>query len=155
KDAPYGYDVAINVEHNCMVTSSFTPPENYRKPLAQMDLKHFGDKLVVWDYRARKPLATLTTGPAPLECRWSNKDKANHGFTNSALEDSMWVWEGAKDGSYSARKLCATAKLPADLSQSPDGRFLYVSCFGGNEIQQWDVGDLNKPRLTSTVVPGV
>src|SRR5262249_8946277 len=36
-----------------------------------------------------------------------------------------------------------------------DGKFLYVSCFVGNEIQQWDVSDLKKPKLTSTVVPGV
>jgi len=28
KDAPYGYDVAINPKRNRMVTSSFTPPEN-------------------------------------------------------------------------------------------------------------------------------
>ncbi len=53
-DAPYGYDVAINPRLNRMVTSSFTPPENYRKPLAKMDLKHFGNKLLVWDFRARQ-----------------------------------------------------------------------------------------------------
>ena len=29
------------------------------------------------------------------------------------------------------------------------------SCFVSNEIQQWDVSDLTKPRLTSTLVPGV
>jgi selenium-binding protein 1 len=155
KDAPYGYDVAINPKLNRMVTSSFTPPENYKKPLAKMDLKHFGDKLVVWDFHERKPLATLTTGPAPLECRWSLQEGSNHGFTNCAFDDSLWVWEGGRDGSYSARKLCDTGKLPVDLSQSPDGKFVYVSCFVSNEIQQWDVTDLKKPRLTSTVSPGV
>ena len=41
------------------------------------------------------------------------------------------------------------------MRQSPDDRFLYVSCFVSNEIQQWDVGDLKKPRLASTVSPGV
>src|SRR5262249_53717050 len=65
------------------------------------------------------------------------------------------VWEGAADGTYSARKLCDTGTMPADLRQSPDDRFLYVSCFGSNEVQQWDVSDLKKPRLASTVVPGV
>src|SRR5947209_12085824 len=34
--APYGYDVAIHAERNRMVTSSFTPPENYKKPFAKM-----------------------------------------------------------------------------------------------------------------------
>jgi selenium-binding protein 1 len=154
KEAPYGYDVAIKPNLNRMVTSSFTPPENYRKPLAKMDLKHFGDKLVVWDFRERKPLTTLKTGLAPLECRWSLKEGANHGYCNCALENTLWVWEGDKD-KYTARKLCETGKLPVDLSQSPDGRFLFVSCFMSDEVQQWDVSDLKKPRLASTAKPGV
>ena len=129
REAPYGYDVAINPDRNRMVTSSFTPPENYRKPLAKMDMKRFGDKLVVWDFRDRKPLQTLTTGAAPLECRWSLKEGADHGFANCAFDDSIWVWEGDGQGAYGARKLCETGKLPVDLSQSPDGKYLYVSCF--------------------------
>jgi methanethiol oxidase len=154
KEAPYGYDVAINPDLNRMVTSSFTSPDNYCKPLAKMDLKHFGDKLVIWDYRARKMLTTLQTGPSPLECRWSLKKDAKHGYVNCALADSIWVWEGDAADHYSTRKLCDTGKLPADLSQSPDGRFLFVSCFAGDEVQQWDVSDLKNPKLFSTVKPG-
>ncbi len=155
KDAPYGYDVAIKPDLNRMVTSSFTPPSNYKKPFAKMDLKNFGNTLLVWDFRQRKIIDRLTTGAAPLECRWSLKEGANHGFTNCALADSIWVWEGDREDRYTARKLFDTGKMPADLRQSPDDRFLYVSCFVGNEIQQWDVSDLKKPKLTSTVVPGV
>ena len=104
KDAPYGYDVAINTTRNRMVTSSFTYPDNYRKPLAKMDLKAFGDKLVVWNYRKRQPLQMLKTGPAPLECRWSLAKGANHGFVNCALENSVWVWEGNEKNEYTTRK---------------------------------------------------
>lgn len=64
------------------------------------------------------------------------------------------MWEGDKDGNYSSRKLCETGKLPADLRQSPDDRFLYVSCFASDEIQQWDVSDLKNPKLVSTIQPG-
>jgi methanethiol oxidase len=155
QDAPYMYDVAVQPDLNRMVTSSFTAMGNYKKPLAQMDLKNFGKELLVWDFNERKVLSKLTTGAAPLECRWSLMKDANHGFTNCALDDSIWVWEGNNDGQYTARKLCATGKLPADLRESPDGRFLYVSCFFSNEIQQWDVSDLKSPKLASTVVPGV
>jgi selenium-binding protein 1 len=154
-DAPYGYDVAIKPDLNRMATSSFTPLRNYKKPFAEMDPKDFGKEVLIWDFRARKVLAKLATGAAPLECRWSLRQKADHGFTNCALDDSIWVWEGDGDGRYAARKLCATGKLPADLRQSPDDRYLYVSCFGANEIQQWDVSDLRKPHLASTVSPGV
>lgn len=153
-EAPYMYDVAVKPALNRMVTSSFTPQRNYRKPFAQMDPKDFGKELLVWDFRDRRVLAKLTAGAAPLECRWSLKEGANHGFTNCALDHSIWVWEGDGDH-YTARKLCDTGKLPADLRQSPDDRFLYVSCFLSNEIQQWDVSDLKAPRLASTVAPGV
>jgi methanethiol oxidase len=156
EEAPYGYDVAIQPSLNRMVTSSFTPPDNYTKPFAKMDLKRFGNTLVMWDFRKREVLQTLKAGAAPLECRWSLKEGANHGFTNCALDDSIWVWE-PEEGSdrYRTRKLCDTGKLPADLRMSADGKFLYVSCFVGNEVQQWDVSDLKKPRLTSTIAPGV
>ncbi|GIW82357.1 MAG: selenium-binding protein [Gemmatales bacterium] len=155
KDAPYMYDVAIKPELNRMVTSSFTPMNNYKKPLAKMDLKNFGNDLLIWDYRKRQVIAKLKTGAAPLEVRWSLKEKANYGFTNCALDNSVWVWEGNGEGKYSARKLFDTGKLPVDLRQSPDDKYLYVSCFMSNEIQQWDVSDLKKPKLTSTIVPGV
>lgn len=155
EDAPYGYDLAIKPDLNRMVTSSFTFPQNYKKPLAEMDFTKFGNKVLVWDFRDRKVLANLTTGAAPLECRWSLKEGADHGFTNCALDHSIWVWEGDGKGAYTARKLCDTGKLPVDLRQSPDDRFLYVSCFVSNVIQQWDVSDLKNPKLTSTISPGV
>jgi selenium-binding protein 1 len=153
-DAPYGYDVAIKPELNRMVTSSFTPLRNYQKPLAQMDMKDFGKELLVWDFRERKVLQRLTAGLAPLECRWSLQPGHDYGFTNCALEDSIWVWEAGKDGKYTTRQLCKTGKLPADLRQSADDKYLFVSCFFSDEIQQWDVSDLKNPRLHSTLKPG-
>jgi selenium-binding protein 1 len=154
-DAPYGYDIAIKPELNRMVTSGFTYFNNYKNPLAKMDFKKFGNDLLIWDFRERKVIAKLKTGGAPLECRWSLTPGANHGFTNCALDNSIWVWEGQANGAYTARKLCDTGKMPADLRQSADDRYLFVSCFASDEIQQWDVSDLKKPKLTSTLKPGV
>ena len=77
-----------------MVTSSFTPLRNYQKPLAQMDLKDFGRELVVWDFKNRKPLQVGKTGLAPLEVRWSLKPENNYGFTNCALDNSIWLFKG-------------------------------------------------------------
>src|SRR5262245_41369637 len=63
--APYGYDVAIKPGLNRMATSSFTPPSNYKKPFAQMDLKNFGNRVLIWDFRELKIIEHLTTGTAP------------------------------------------------------------------------------------------
>jgi selenium-binding protein 1 len=154
-DAPYGYDVAVKPGLNRMVSSSFTPLRNYKKPLAEMDLKDFGRELVVWDFKGRTPLQVGKAGLAPLEVRWSLKPENNFGFTNCALDNSLWMFRGLSDGSYEFKKVADTGALPADLRQSPDDRYLFVSCFGDNRLQQWDVSDPDHPRLFSTVAPGV
>ena len=53
------------------------------------------------------------------------------------------------DGTYEFKKVADTGALPADLRQSPDDRYLFVSCFGDNLIQQWDVTDPDQPRSSS------
>ena len=155
EEAPYGYDVAIKPDRNRMVTSSFTPSRNYMKSLAKMDMKDFGRKMVVWDFKARKPLQVGEAGAAPLEVRWSLKPGADHGFTNCALDNSLWMFRGRGDGSYEFKKVADTGPLPADLRQSPDDRYLFVSCFGGDTIQQWDVADPEHPKLFSTAKVGI
>ncbi len=153
-DAPYGYDLAIKPEINRMVSSSFTPKRNYSKPLAEMDLKDFGNQMVVWDFKQRKPLQVGEAGLAPLEVRWSLKPDADYGFTNCALDDSIWLFQGQNDGPYTFRRVAKTGPLPADLRQSPDDRYLFVSCFGADFIQQWDVSDPEHPKLFSTAKIG-
>ena len=154
-DAPYGYDLAVNPTKNRMVTSSFTPMRNYQKPLAQMDLKDFGREMVIWDFKERKPIQVAKAGLAPLEIRWAQKPGSDYGFTNCALDNALWLFRGQPDGQYAFKKVADTAALPADLRQSPDDKYLFVSCFGANEIQQWDVTDPDHPKLFSTVSPGV
>ena len=155
KNAPYGYDLAIKPGLNRMVTSSFTPKRNYQNPLAQMDMKDFGREMVVWDFKKRSPLQVGKVGLAPLEVRWSLKPENNYGFTNCALDNSIWMFRGQADGTYEFKKLVDTGALPVDLRQSPDDRYLFVSCFGDNVIQQWDVSDPDHPKLLSTVAPMV
>jgi methanethiol oxidase len=154
-DAPFGYDVAVKPDLNRMVSSSFTPSRNYQKPLAKMDLKDFGSELVVWDFKQRKPLQTGKAGLAPLEVRWSLKPGNNYGFTNCALDNSIWMFRGQADGTYEFKRVAETGALPADLRQSPDDRYLFVSCFNDNLIQQWDVTDPDHPKLFSTAAPVV
>jgi selenium-binding protein 1 len=153
-DAPYGYDVAVKPDRNRMVTSSFSPMRNYKKPQAEMDMKDFGSELVVWDFKERKPLQVGKAGLAPLEVRWSLKPDADYGFTNCAFDNSLWMFRGRSDGSYEFKKVATTGPVPADLRQSPDDRYLFVSCFGGDEIQRWDVADPDHAKLAGTVKVG-
>lgn len=152
--APYGYDVAVKPELNRMVTSSFTPMRNYEKPLATMDMNDFGDQMVVWDFATRQPIQVGHTGPTPLEVRWSLTPGNDYGFTNCALDSALWLFRNTGDGTYEFKRVAETGPLPADLRQSPDDRFLFVSCFGGETIQQWDVSDPDQPTLFSEAAIG-
>jgi selenium-binding protein 1 len=156
ESAPYAYDLAVKPDLNLMVTSSFVPYRNYSKPLSQWDMKDGGNTLLVWDFKERKLLQTLTTGPTPLEVRWSLKPKAAYGFTNAALDDSLWMFKRT-NGKFTTKKAAELGKgcLPVDLRQSPDDKYLYVSCFLKNEIQVWDVSTPEKIKLHDVVVPGV
>ena len=149
EEAPYGYDLAVNPAKNRMVTSSFTPMRNYEKPFSEMNLKDFGDEMVVWDFKARKPLQVAHAGAAPLEVRWSVDPKNDYGFTNCALDNSLWLFRGKPDGQYEFKKVADTGPLPADLRQSPDDKYLFVSNFGADKIQQFDVTDPDEPKLFS------
>ena len=112
-------------------------------------------ELIVWDFKNRQPLQVGKTGLAPLEVRWSLKPENNYGFTNCAFDNSIWLFKGNGGGSYEFKKVADTGAVPADLRQSPDDKYLYVSCFGDNLIQQWDVSDPERLRLKSTVAPCV
>lgn len=153
--ASYGYDIAVKPERNRMISSSFTPPRNYKRPFAEMDLKDFGGEMIVWDFKQRKPLQVGKTGLAPLEVRWSLKPENDYGFTNCALDNSLYLFRGTPSGAYEFKKVATTGALPADLRQSPDDRYLFVSCFNDNRIEQWDVANPDQPKLFSTVSPGV
>ena len=125
-----------------MITSSFTPPENYKKPLE--DGPSCSAKLVRGLPR-QSPRPSQSA--SPLECRWSLASVT--GFVNCAQAPSGCG--GRQGGQAPARKLFETGKFPVDMTQSPDGKHLFVSCFFGDEIQQWDVSDLKKPKLVKKV----
>lgn len=157
KDAPYMYDVAIKPEINRMITSSWTPLKNFSKPFSQNDPNQFGNTLVVWDFKERKPIqVTKIDEKLPLEVRWARKSGSNYGYTNVTAGDSIWMWN-QKDGSFTFKKVADLGKgcLPADLRQSIDDKYLYVSCFGTNELQAWDISDPAKPKLHDTIYPGL
>lgn len=157
KDAPYLYDVAIKPEINRMITSSWTPQKNFSKPFSENDPNQFGNTLVVWDFKERKPLQVATIDQKlPLEVRWARKAGSNYGYTNVTAGDSIWMW-AEKDGSFEFKKVANLGQgcLPADLRQSPDDKYLYVSCFGTSELQVWDISDPAKPELRDTAYPGL
>jgi selenium-binding protein 1 len=154
KDAPYGYDAGVKPEIHRMVTSAFTPLNNFRKPFADMDKSHFGDTLVFWDFDQMKPLQVGHTDKSPLEIRWARQPGHNYGFVNCLLGDSIWLWRQKPDGSFETALATKTRALPADLRQDAADHYIYSTSFGTGYVQQFDISDPSHVTLHSEVEIG-
>ena len=84
-----------------------------------MDLKDFGSELVVWDFKDRKPLQVGKAGLAPLEVRWSLKPENNYGFTNCALDNSLWMFRGKTAAPTSSRRSPTPAPCRPTCGRAP------------------------------------
>jgi selenium-binding protein 1 len=114
-----------------------------------------------------------------LELRPAHDPTKTYGFVGvvTSLKDlsaSIWVWhrEGTNgSASWKVRKVIEIPAEPADPDELPpllkgfkavpplvsdinlslDDRFLYVSCWGTGELQQYDVTDPFNPKLTGSI----
>jgi selenium-binding protein 1 len=140
----------------------------------------YGHRLHVWDLHKRRHRQTLDLGPEQqmvLELRPAHDPARMYGFAGvvTSLKDlssSVWLWHrDDPDGDFQIRKVIeipavpddpehlppllkgfgAVAPLVTDINLSLDDRFLYVSCWGTGELQQYDVTDPFNPRLHSTI----
>jgi len=150
------YETVIKPEFNRMITSAWFPQKTWMTPMAQWDPSTWSNPntLLVWDLKERKIVQTLVAPDAVmLAARWMLKPGAKYGYNISSAGNSIWMFKMEDDGNFSYRKAADTGPncSPADLRQSPDDKFLYVSCFVGSEIQAWDISDPEKIRLHDTI----
>ena len=147
------YETVIKPEFNRMITSSWVAQKTFMSPLDRWDPNDFSDTLLVWDLKARKVIQELKGDPIPLAARWALKPNATYGYTISNAGDALWMFRMQKDGVFTYRKAAALEKgcAPGDLRQSPDDRFLYVSCIGASQVQAWDITNPDRIRLHDTV----
>jgi len=150
------YETVVKPEFNRMITSSWVSQRTFMSPLDRWDPKDFSSSLLVWDLKARRIVQELRGDPIPLAARWALKPNATYGYNISNGGDSLWMFRMRKDGTFGYKKAADVGKgcAPGDLRQSPDDRYLYVSCIGRGEVQAWDISNPEKIRLHDTV-PGL
>jgi selenium-binding protein 1 len=168
-----GYDTMITSEWGTrnMVSSGVNP---------EILLKGgYGHQLHVWDLRRRRHVQALDLGAEQqmvLELRPAHDPVQAYGFVGVVislkdLSSSIWLWRRDDGGKWSIQKVIEIPAEPADPDQLPpvlkgfkavpplvsdinlsvDDRFLYVSCWGTGEFQQYDVSDPLHPKLTGSV----
>jgi len=153
KATNHPYETVIKPEFNRMITSSWVPQKTFMSPGDKWDPKTFSNTMLVWDLKSRKIVQELKGDPIPLAARWALKQNANYGYNISNGGNSIWMFKRQANGEFSYKKAADLSRgcLPGDLRQSPDDRYLYVSCIGGSEVQAWDISNPDKIRLHDTV----
>ncbi len=160
KEAPYGYDVRVNVNLNRMLTSSFSGKKNYMRPFGELvkdgeAMKNFGGSVVVWDFHARKPLQVLSVPGAPLELRWALLPNHNYAFTATALTGQLVLIYQQEDGTWATKNIAEIgANLPVDISIAPDDSKVYVNSFGDGTLRVYDVTNPFAGKLIEQVKLG-
>jgi methanethiol oxidase len=174
------YDFWWHLGYDTLITSEWGTPKMVESGLnPDILLKSgYGHALHVWDLRRRKHQQTLDLGAEQqmvLELRPAHDPSRAYGFVGVVvslkdLSASIWLWH-RKNGEWAITKVIEIPAEPADPEKLPpmlkgfkavpplvtdinlslDDRFLYVSCWGTGEFQQYDVSDPFHPKLTGSV----
>jgi methanethiol oxidase len=174
------YDFWWHLGYDTLITSEWGTPQMVESGLnPDVLLKSgYGHALHVWDLRRRKHQQTLDLGAEQqmvLELRPAHDPSRAYGFVGVVvslkdLSASIWLWH-RKNGEWAITKVIEIPAEPADPEKLPpmlkgfkavpplvtdinlslDDRYLYVSCWGTGEFQQYDVSDPFHPRLTGSV----
>jgi selenium-binding protein 1 len=159
-EAPYGYDVRVNINLNRMLTSSFTGKKNYMRPVGELlkdaeAMKQFGDAIVVWDFHARKPLQILRVPGAPLELRWALLPNHHYAFTSTALTGQLVLIYRQDDGTWATKNIAEIGNnIPVDISIAPDDSKIYVNSYGDGTLRIYDVTNPFEGKLIHQVKLG-
>ena len=175
------YDFWWHLGHDTMVTSEWGTPDMFENGLVPEVLLggKYGHRLHFWDLRKRQARAGDRPRPEHqlvFELRPAHDPTKAYGFVGVVdqpegplLLDLDLVPRRRR--SWAVKKIIEIPAEPADpellppvlkgfkavpplvtdIDLSMDDRFLYVSCWGTGDMQQYDVSDPFRPKLTGTV----
>jgi selenium-binding protein 1 len=176
----FGYDFWWHLGHDTLISSEWGTPRMVESGVnPDILLKGgYGHSLHVWDLRKRTHLKALDLGAEQqmvLELRPAHDPAKAYGFVGVVvslkdLSASIWLWH-RENNDWKIQKVIEIPAEPADPEKLPpllkgfkavpplvtdinlslDDRFLYVSCWGTGEFQQYDVSDPFHPKLVGSI----
>jgi methanethiol oxidase len=150
----YMYDFDALPEANRGISSTFGPPATCGGGIAPTCL---GGEVAVWDLREQRvvQVADLGAFSGALEVRFIEEPGVRRAFINAPGTDAVWLADDDdQDGVFQFQQVLGSQDglfLPADMILSYDHKYLYLTNWFGNTVQQFDVTDPFAPVLTSTV----
>jgi selenium-binding protein 1 len=150
----YMYDFAAAPAANRGISSTFGPPATCG---GGIDPACLGDEVAVWDLRRREVIQTADLGAnsGALMVRFIREPGVRRAFINTPGTSAVWLADDDdRDGVFEFQQVLGPEDglaIPADIVLSHDHRYLYLTNWFGDTVQQFDVSDPFDPVLTATV----
>lgn len=149
----YMYDFDSRLEVNRGISSAFGPPGACG---AGIDPTCLGDEVAVWNLREEKVIqeADLGENNGALEVRFVDDPPARRAFINTPGTSAVWLaHDDDRDGRFDFTQVLGPEDgllLPVDMLLSYDHRYMYLTNWFGNTVQQFDISDPFDPVLVAT-----
>lgn len=149
----YMYDFDVLPEANRGISTTFGPPAGCAGGINPACL---GDEVAVWNLEERKvvQVANLGANSGALEVRFIDEPGVRRAFINTPGTSAIWLADDDdRDGVFEFQQVLGIEDgllLPVDMLLSYDHRYLYVTNWFGNTVQQFDVTDPFNPVLSAT-----
>jgi methanethiol oxidase len=150
----YMYDFESLPDANRGISTTFGPPALCAEGIEPSCL---GGDVAVWNLRQRKVIQTADLGAhsGALMVHFVMRPGVRRAFINTPGTSAVWLADDDdRDGVYDFQQVLGPEDglaLPPDMLISHDDRYLYVSNWFGNTVQQFDITDPFNPVLKSTV----
>ena len=122
-----------------------------------IDPSCLGSEVSVWNLRERKVIqvADLGVNSGALEVRFIEEHGVRRAFINTPGTSAVWLaHDDDADGVFAFTQVLGPGDgllIPADMLLSYDHKYMYLTNWFGNTVQQFDITDPFHPRLTATV----
>jgi len=150
----YMYDFAALPKANRGISSTFGPPATCG---GGIDPDCLGDEVAVWDLKRREVIQTADLGAnsGALMVRFVREHGVRRAFINTPGTSAVWLADDDdRDGIFDFQQVLGPEDglaIPADIVLSYDDKYLYLTNWFGDTVQQFDVSDPFDPVLTATV----
>jgi len=150
----YMYDFDSLVQANRGISTTFGPPALCG---GGIDPSCLGGEVSVWNLRRQKVIqvADLGANSGALEVRFIEQRGVRRAFINTPGTSAVWLaHDDDGDGVFTFQQVLGPEHgllIPADMLLAYDHKYMYLTNWFGNTVQQFDITDAFHPVLTATV----
>jgi methanethiol oxidase len=148
------YDFDSWPEANRGISTTFGPPALCG---GGIDPTCLGGEVSVWNLQQQKVIQTADLGAnsGALEVRFIEKRGVRRALINTPGTNVVWLADDDdRDGVFDFQQVLGPNDglvLPVDMLLSYDGKYMYLTNWFGNTVQQFDITDPFNPVLKATV----